>query len=164
MLFFINFRYGMDTSFSVIRVLAKIAGLSPLDKEVTTEFFSSPHKCPFTLTQDCHGNHPVVATSLSDFVKSVERKVSVGGIKWSGSERQLLPTADSATFTLQGGHTERVQWSYTVLRGSDTLSQQVCMAYKLILQLDASSRLAKHVSTSLRSTQDIILYLPLLCV
>ena len=119
----------METSFIIVKELTKIAGFSPLDKDVTDEFFSSPHNCPFTLTRDRHGNHPMVATSLSDFMKSVERRVSVGGVKWSGLEGQHLPTAESATSIFQGSHTEKVQWSYAVISEWDTPAQ-VCMASK----------------------------------
>ena len=117
------FSYGLENTFTIIKELTKIAGISPLDKDATSEFFSIPHNCPFTRTRDHHSNLPIVAASFSDFVKSVEQRVSVGGVKWSGLEQQLLlTTAESAVSALQGG-LERIQWSYAVLSSWDTPAQ-----------------------------------------
>ena len=116
--------YGLETAFAVVKELAAIAGISPLDKDTVADFFASPHDCPFTQTRDHHGNHPVVAASLSDFIKSVEQMISVDGIKWSGLEQQLLPaTAESAISVLQGGHQERLHWSYATITSSDAPAQ-----------------------------------------
>lgn len=115
----------METTFTIVKELTKIAGFSPLEKDEMAEFFSSPHSCPFTVTKDRHGNHPALATSLNDFVKEVERRASsVDGVQWSGGEQQMLPNiTDSAVSLLQGGHEEKVQWSYSVLSGWDLPAQ-----------------------------------------
>ena len=117
------FSYGLETTFTIIKELTKIAGISSLDKDATSEFFSIPHNCPFTWTRDHHSNLPMVAASLNDFVKSVEQRVSVGGVKWSSLEQQLHPaSAESAISALQGG-LERIQWSYAVLGSWDAPAQ-----------------------------------------
>ena len=114
----------METTFAIVKELAGLAGIAPIDKDTTNEFFSSPHSCPFTQTWDHHSNHPLVAAHLSEFVKSVEQRISVGRVKWNGLEQQLLPaTAESAVSVLQGGHQERVQWSYAVLSNWDAPAQ-----------------------------------------
>ena len=108
----------------IIKELTKFAGVSLIDKDATNEFFSTPHSCPFTQTQDHHSNHPVVTASLSDFVKSVEQRISVGGVKWWGLEQQLPPaTAESAVSVVQGGYDERIQWSYALLGNWDAPAQ-----------------------------------------
>ena len=116
--------YGLETAFAIVKEVAVIAGISPLDKDTMADFFSSPHDCPFMRTRDHHGNHPVAAASLSDFMKSVEQMISVGGVKWSGLEQQLPPTtAESAASVLPGGHQERRHWSYTTIASSDAPAQ-----------------------------------------
>ena len=134
------FSYGLEISFTIIKELANITGISPLDKDVIAEFFSVPHNCPFTQTRDHHGNHhqgnhPMVADSLSNFVKAVEQR---SGIKWSDLERQLVPaTAESAVSVFQGGHEERVQWSYALLSNWDAPAQ--VGRYYTVLCLDLHS-------------------------
>jgi hypothetical protein len=120
----------LETTFAIIKELVTIAKISPLDKDTMADFFSNPHNCPFTRTRDHHDNHPVVAASLSDFMKSVEQMISVGGVKWSGLEQQLLPaTAESAVSVVQGGHQERLQWSYATLTSSD--GQVTILLYRI---------------------------------
>ena len=128
------YSYGLETTFTIVKEVAAIAGISPLDKDTMADFFSSPHDCPFTRTRDHHGNHPVVAASLSDFVKSMEQMISVGGVKWRGLEEQLLPTtAESAASVLQGGHQERRHWSYATITSSDAPAQvnSIYIEYRL---------------------------------
>ena len=51
-------------------------------------------------------------------------------VKWSCLERQLVPaTAESAVSVLQGGHEEKMQWSYAVISSWDAPAQvgQCCL-------------------------------------
>lgn len=116
-------RYNVETSFSIVKELAKIAGLSPFKRDDMSEFFSSPHCCPFTRVQGHHGDQPVVAGSLCDFHRSLRERAMMSGVKWGSSEKQLAGTESSNASLV--GHTEQGQWSYVVLSSSD-LPAQVC--------------------------------------
>lgn len=114
-------RYGMETSYTAVKELTQIAGIIPFKRDVTSEFLSSPHTCSFTLSLAHCSNHPLVAASLGDFHKLLEKTVSGADVQWKGLERQL--TISESANSLQVGHVEKTHWSYVILRNSDIPAQ-----------------------------------------
>ena len=119
----LTYRYPVETSYTIIKVLAKVAGLSTLAKDQPSEFFSSPHSCSFTKTQDHHGNQPVVADSIAKFHEAVREGVVASGLSWSGSGKQH--TSSELSGAMLVSHSEVVKWSYVALVCSE-LPAQVC--------------------------------------
>ena len=117
------YRCSVETSYTIIKELAKVACLCPLVKDQLSEFISSPHSCSVTRTQDHHGNQPVVAESIAVFYKAVRERVLAPRVKWSGSKKHLVGSESSNALLL--GHSQHVQWSYVTLTGSE-LPAQVC--------------------------------------
>ena len=119
-------RYRVETCYSVIKELIVIAGISPIEKDHVSHFISSPHTCSFTLTQDHHGNQPVVADNLSDFQQSLaDRGWLPGGREGRGGGRGAqakgldadLPVSETATSS-HVGMTTSDQWSHISISGS----------------------------------------------
>ena len=85
---------------------------SPLAKDEISEFFSSPHTCSFTQTQDHHSNQPKIANCIADFQKSVEKVSKMADVRWMGSDKHL--SGSLSTSSVSFALSEQVQWSYMI--------------------------------------------------
>lgn len=115
-----HFSSDLRSQFSLLEEVCMMADLSPLKRDLLTEFLSQPHSCKPMQSVDL-SQRPMIS-SISHLLNEIHKRVETKEFRWYGSKQDDAPAVEASPFVVLAVST---QWSFGITKSSELLQNLV---------------------------------------